>query len=447
MKLNPLKEICPKKINRVVFYSHDTFGLGNIRRTLSICQFLMQSIPDLSILIISGSPMVHSFRIPEGVDYIKLPCLTRTENNGYAAKFLDEDPQNILKLRADLILCTTANFKPDVVMVDKKPYGVHNELAPTLRYMKEHLPRTKLTLILRDILDTPEVTREIWEKNGFYDAIETYYDDVAILGTPEVFDAREEYGFSPTMRENTRYVGYLRREAGLTDRAGIRAELGLTEQDPFVLVTAGGGEDGARVFEEYLKGLNRLTHQARPKSLLIFGPEMQREEQDRLKNWAGRYSKVQTLSFTSDLMSYMNAADLVVSMGGYGTICEILSLNKQAVIIPRVKPVEEQWIRASRMAELELLHTIHPDDLTPDYLMATVQAVLRRDARNLKTTCQLSLDALPNLAMSVLNHLMEGSWQESLMAYQDAHSLMPALASTSSAPSDQRLSHGRGTEE
>ncbi len=438
MKIHPLNEICHQNTKRLIFYSHDTFGLGNIRRTLSICQFLKESIPDLSILIISGSPMIHSFRIPEGIDYIKLPCLTRTENNGYSAKFLAEDPQNLFKLRADLILCATANFKPDVVMVDKKPYGVHNELAPTLRYMKEHLSATKLTLVLRDILDTPEVTQEIWEKNGFYDAIETYYDDVAILGTPEVFDAREEYAFSPAMCEKTRYVGYLRREPGLTDRTAIRAELGLTDQDRFVLVTAGGGEDGAQVFEEYLKGMNLLPQPERPKSLLIFGPEMQQEEQERLKHWANRYSKVQTLSFTSDLMSYMNAADLVVSMGGYGTICEILSLNKQAVIIPRVKPVEEQWIRASRMAELNLIHTIHPDDLTPEHLMATVQAVLGPNTNNLKKSFQLSLDALPNLAMSVLNHLMKGSWQESVVPREDPQ-VLPAVASTYCGLSDRQL--------
>lgn len=423
MKMHAMNDIVTQHPKRLIFYSHDTFGLGNIRRTLSICQFLMESIPDLSILIISGSPMVHSFRIPEGIDYIKLPCLTRTDNNGYSSKFLDENPQKLFKLRADLILCATANFKPDVVMVDKKPYGVQNELAPTLRYIKEHLPTTKLTLILRDILDTPQVTQKIWEKNGFYEAIETYYDDVAILGTPEVFDARKEYAFSPIMRQKTRYVGYLRREPGLTSRADIRAELGLTEEEPFVLVTAGGGEDGARVFEEYLRGFNRLPHSERPRTLLIFGPEMHREEQDRLKHWTSSYSKIQTMSFTSDLMSYMNAADLVVSMSGYGTICEILSLNKPAIVIPRVHPVKEQWIRASRMAELGLLQAIHPDDLTPEYFMTTLQAALLRHNKKLKTSFPINLDALPTLAMSVLNHLMGGGWQDNFLPREDSQEL------------------------
>jgi len=66
-------------------YSHDTFGLGNIRRMLAICSHLHASIPDLSILIVSGSPMLQSFRVAQGIDYIKLPCLKRTEGGSSAS--------------------------------------------------------------------------------------------------------------------------------------------------------------------------------------------------------------------------------------------------------------------------------------------------------------------------------------------------------------------------
>jgi predicted glycosyltransferase len=63
---------------KIVVYSHDTFGLGNIRRMLVIAQSLVESDPNTSVLILSGSPMLHAFRIPPQIDYIKLPCLTRT---------------------------------------------------------------------------------------------------------------------------------------------------------------------------------------------------------------------------------------------------------------------------------------------------------------------------------------------------------------------------------
>ena len=161
-------------------YSHDTFGLGNIRRMLSICTNLLDSNPDLLILLVSGSPMIHSFRIPNRLDYIKLPCLRRDEAEGYSARSLDSDINDIdiMRLRSDLILTAAANFKPDLLMVNKKPSGVKNELQGTLDYLKMNLPDTKNILVLRNILDSPAARINVWEKNGYYDAILSFYDHV-----------------------------------------------------------------------------------------------------------------------------------------------------------------------------------------------------------------------------------------------------------------------------
>jgi predicted glycosyltransferase len=88
----------------------------------------------------------------------------------------------------------------------------------------------------------------------------------------------------------------------------------------------------------------------------------------------------------------------VLSMGGYNTVCEILSLKKRAIIVPRVRPVEEQWIRAERMARLDLLTAIHPDSLTPHNLLRTILEELRSD-QPLRAT--LDLTALPTLTNHV----------------------------------------------
>jgi predicted glycosyltransferase len=64
----------------------------------------------------------------------------------------------------------------------------------------------------------------------------------------------------------------------------------------------------------------------------------------------------------------MERADRVIAMGGYNTMCEVLSLEKHALIVPRVHPNREQWIRARRMCELGLIHVLHPDLLHPDSL-------------------------------------------------------------------------------
>jgi len=110
---------------------------------------------------------------------------------------------------------------------------------------------------------------------------------------------------------------------------------------------------------------------------------------------AQKYPHVQIGDFTDDLISYMDAADAIVAMGGYNTITEILTLGKRAVVVPRVQPVQEQWIRAFRFSQLGLLQTIHPDRLTSESLINTLLSELNNSSNPLP---RLDLDALPRIA-------------------------------------------------
>src|SRR5260370_17972505 len=106
---------------RLLVYFNETWGLGNIRRMLAICKHLVTSIRDLSILIVSGSPMLQSFRVETGIDYIKLPCLKRTELGELGVRFLDLDVTEIVHLRRELILSTVMSYRPDFILLHKNP--------------------------------------------------------------------------------------------------------------------------------------------------------------------------------------------------------------------------------------------------------------------------------------------------------------------------------------
>src|SRR5437016_3680242 len=79
--------------------------------------------------------------------------------------------------------------------------------------------------------------------------------------------------------------------------------------------------------------------------------------------------------YVPDPLPLIDRAERVIAMGGYNTICEVLSFEKHALIVPRVYPEPEQWIRAQRLRELGLVHVLHPDELSP----AALSAWLSRD--------------------------------------------------------------------
>jgi predicted glycosyltransferase len=385
-------------MKRILVYSHDTFGLGNIRRMLEIAQHLVSHDPQASILIVSGSPMLHAFRIPPRVDYIKLPCLRRTLRGGYDVKFLDLEYDQLMKLRANIIVSTILDFAPDLILVDKKPFGVGNELAPAFQLMQRRVKRPKLVLLLRDILDSAEATIPVWRKNGYFEAIESFYDEVMVVGSPEIFDLAREYEFPPETRAKVRYCGYLKRKRGTISRESLRADLQVGDE-PLVLVTVGGGEDGYRLLSAYLNGLSGITPAF--KSLIICGPEMAEQDRARVLAAAQTSGKVMAKDFTDDMMSYMDAADLVVCMGGYNTTCELLTLKKRAIIVPRVLPVQEQWIRAERLAALGIFRALHPDRLSPGVLMDAVEEELARSNVHARGLYNVDLDGLPRIARSI----------------------------------------------
>ena len=407
---------------RLTIYSHDSYGLGNIRRMLEICKYLLKTIPKSSILLITGSPLLHKFSLPEGLDYIKLPCIRRDRKGQLSAKFLTTDVEETIELRSKLIETTIIGFKPDLLLVDKKPYGLKGELKYALDYLQQFSPKTKVVLLLRDILDRPEKTIYEWIKNQYYVGIKKYYDRVLVVGMREIFDLTKEYKFPNCIGQKIKFCGYIRRKAGNKNPAILRQELGIEANEKLVLVTTGGGEDGYNLVHNYLLGLTQLDSDLKIKSLIISGPEMPLHQQQEISQKAANNPQIQVIEFTDDLNSYMEAADVVVSMGGYNTTCEILSLKKKSVIVPRFRPVEEQWIRTERMARMDLFKSIHPDCLLPENLMQAVIEQLNDTRCDCLSNIEdfVDLDALPRIACQIYELLnSDTSISQQLRLYKE----------------------------
>lgn len=387
---------------RLVVYSHDAFGLGNIRRMLAICQHLLATIPNLSILVLSGSPAIHNFKIPARLDYIKLPCLGRDRQGNLAAKFLSADVQETVQLRSNLIRTAVADFRPDLILVDKKPYGLLGELKPALDLLKSCSPQTKLVLLLRDILDSPSATIKEWHQKEYYPAITHYYDRVLIAGMAEVFNLVSEYKFPQIIVDKTVFCGYLKKDFCSISSSIIREGLKLEQAEKFIVVTPGGGEDGFFLINSYLSALSQIKINCTYKTLIIFGVEMPRSEKQKLQKAIDNFTNIITFDFTDNLLNYFQAADLVVSMAGYNTVTEILSLGKKLIVIPRNKPSQEQSIRAEKMKKLGLLTAVKPNRLVVKNLG---KAIMQQLNSNSQFPSCLDFNGLLNIQREIVDLL------------------------------------------
>ncbi len=384
---------------RVLIYSHDSFGLGHLRRCLAIAHSLVARHKKLSVLILSGSPIIGSFDFRARVDFVRVPGVIKLRNGEYTSLSLHISVEQTLELRASIIRHTALAFAPDIFIVDKEPLGLEGEVADTLGMLKDR--GTSLVLGLRDVMDEPQLLAPEWKRKNVLPALEHLYDQIWIYGLRHLWDPLSGLDLPVTVHNKAVFTGYLRRKLP-RQRVASPAD-GLVE-GPFLLVTPGGGGDGEALVDWVLKAYEYDPHIPYP-SLVVFGPFMAPRRRDAFLKRLGELAKVEAITFDSHLEFLMAQSAGIVAMGGYNTFCEILSFDKPALIVPRTVPRREQFIRASRAQEMGLVRVLEDDGI---YDPAVMAAALR-DLPSQKPPSQVVvpglLDGLANVNRLVDDHL------------------------------------------
>lgn len=384
--------------SRWLLYSHDALGLGHVRRMLAIAGAALAGRSDLSALLLTCSPQVDALPLPTGLDYIKLPSARKLTAHQYVPRTLRVEPSRLTDLRSALIADVARVYEPEFVLVDKSPLGLMGELTPALGLLQARDGvAARLALGWRDILDGPARTRAEWQTKGTLESIERWYDEVWIYGDPEVFDSRVEYDMPDRIAERVRFTGYLAPRVDPQAVARARAHM---RDEPFALVTAGGGEDGEALFATWIEAVRTGAAPAHLRTLLVTGPFLSPDALDRLR--ASAPPSVTVVPFVSGLEAYVAAASLVVSMAGYNTVCEILASGTPAVLTPRSNQRDEQRLRATRLSERGLVEAIDPDQLTRRSLAAAAQRACERGRRVIAPpTGELALSGLAQVARAI----------------------------------------------
>ena len=359
----------------ILMYSHDTYGLGHIRRTMAIAANLRRS--NVNILILTGSPLVGRFSFPEQIDFVRIPGMIKKTNDEYLPLSIKINPKHALDIRKNIITATARAFQPHLFIVDKEPFGLKKEVLPTLRWLRRCLPGTRTILGLRDIMDDAETVRRDWREKGVYRILEELYSEIWVYGVREFYDPIQEYGINQAVSEKMYFTGYIDRKIPEPEAVcKLKKEHGIREGEKLVVVTTGGGGDGYAVMDNYLAMLESGTANPPFKSVLITGPFMPKKQRKNVFQRARGLGNVRAYHFYRQMEKLLAAADLVVSMGGYNTICEILSQGTPSLIIPRETPRLEQLIRAQRLHGQQLVDYIPWNVCSPEMIRGKVVSLL-----------------------------------------------------------------------
>lgn len=374
---------------RILMYSHDTFGLGHLRRCRTIAHALVEDYRGLEVLIISGATIAGAFDYRARVDFVKIPSVIKLSNGDYTSLERHRPLDETLKMRQAIIRHTAETFEPDIFIVDKEPLGLRGEVEDTLAYLKTR--GTTLVLGLREVMDAPHLLEAEWKERDVLRKIGLYYDMVWAYGPPDFYDPLTGLDVPASVRAKMKFVGFLQRSV---------SEEQAPEHRPagdYLLVTTGGGGDGSDLIHNVIHAYQQdpeLTHRA----LMVLGPYMPARKRRKLMTKAARVPYLRVIEFDSRMEELVAGASAVVAMGGYNTYCEILSFDKPALIVPRLAPRQEQLIRARRAAELGLIDMLLPSEAEDSLRFAAALKALTTRPRPSQSNPNLRLDGLAHIS-------------------------------------------------
>jgi len=358
----------------VLLYSHDSVGLGHLRRNLAIAGEIERIFPRSCCLIVTGSPCATQFKLPSNTEVIKIPCVTKDGEGNYVTKSFSGNLERTLEFRARMLLDTFLSFSPELVIMDHQLTGLYGEALDMLRAARK--ADALIFFGLRDIKDSPEVLKSRWNNPLSRWALNELYDHVCIYGMQSVYDPVKACAPLFDHVRQHEFTGFIvppHKQSGKTRWHGTRKK---------VLVTFGGGSDGIERAETYLDSLEGT--QPHWDSHIITGPLMAPAAVRRIRARARKLqpiSSVRIHRFHGNLPGLLRRADAVVSMAGYNTCAEILQSGIPAVLLPRTFPRKEQLIRATRLAELGWVKTLPAENPDPRELFDAVESALASGRR------------------------------------------------------------------
>ncbi len=371
-------------MKKLMFYCQHILGMGHLVRSMEIVRGL---IPEFQVCFINGGEVIQEFPLPDGVEVINLPAI-KTDAEFKTLQVVDQSLTlaEVQEIRKNQLLEIFHRFQPDIFMIELFPFGRGKfkfELISLLEQAKLSKKSVKIVCSLRDIVVTK--TNRIEYEEKVCKLMNKYFDLLLIHGDPKFYPLPETFTRLQDIKCRINYTGFVVQKPSLYPTLTPEDEAVITSENPLILVSVGGGRFGHELIDCIVESAPILAEKI-PHHIQVFtGPFIPPEKLYKWQNITATQKNISVSRYTTNLLSYMQKADLSISMSGYNTTLNIMTTGVKAMILPFTgNDDQEQKMRAEKLEKLGVVKMIQPQELQPEILTDKIVNYLRQEHNRIK---------------------------------------------------------------
>lgn len=401
-------------MKKILFYCQNLLGMGHLVRTTELMRELVKSF---QVCLIDGGQRVEGFEVPPDVEVIQLPTIqVEVSDLLQVGKQLyvigsTMSLEAVKEFRKETLIRVFDQFQPDCFITEGYPFSKNKALAfemlPLLEHVKQSSPSTKVICSLRDIIMVKEFADRDREEQRRCEFTNQYYDAILLHSDPSIHRLEDNIARSSDLTCPVFYTGYVVQSEPTEIEVHTEDIVLLNDSTPMIVVSVGGGKLGHDLLESIIQAAPLLGKQIPHRIVVFAGPLMDESQYQYLNNLAQGQPNLILRRFTPNLISYLNKADLSISLGGYNTTMNILKTGVRAIVYPSNKD-REQSIRAEKLQYLGLLKILYPHELQPELLTQTIIDYLTNGASSTLEGNQLNLEGARETS-TILQTLLQPS--------------------------------------
>jgi predicted glycosyltransferase len=353
-------------MKKLLFYCQHILGMGHLVRSMEIVRGLMS---DFQVCFINGGQIIKEFEISDEIEVVNLPAI-KTDSEFKQLKPVDDSLSlaEVQEFRKNKLLQIADEFQPDVLIIELFPFGRGKfsfELIPLLEKLQSSEKSVNIISSLRDIVVT-KTNQEKYE-NKVCRLMNQYFDMLLIHGDPNFITLNESFSRVKDIQCQTKYTGYVVQKPSVNPELTEEDKEILESEQPLILVSVGGGRFGHELIDCVIESADILKDKI-PHHIQVFtGPFSPEDKVEAWQKITKNKQNIKVSRYTKNLLSYMQKADISISMSGYNTTLNVMTTGVRAMILPfKGNNDQEQRIRAGKLNSLGVVKMLDESDLHPE---------------------------------------------------------------------------------